>query len=269
MLTRGALAQDASPRGNSVQKSPHDNALDSLVSANRTVRQEAVRQLDTERFQLIRQLSAILDSTNADAVRADAAIVLGEYRVAQAVPYLVHHFELDDVYPRLMGGASHMSREMMAEASLPVSSALYQIGLPAIPALLDRIVETDDTNITAKCVLVCWKIEGRDLTQHRLQELKELAADHKKNERIQSAMDILKNVDARINTAGAPELLYTVAEEDHADMRDFIVEGCVGRQGHEMTQLQLERLLEKETDPIKKARIQSALDTLEKSNPVK
>jgi hypothetical protein len=134
---------------------------------------------------------------------------------------------------------------------------------------MDRIVETDATNITAKCVLLCYRIEGRDLTQRKLQELAELATDDKKKKRIQSALDVLKKVSAYGFEAGGPELLYRVGDMDHADDRDFVVGECKSELGLETTKMRLHRLLEKETDPTKKARIQSALDHVEKSNRTK
>ncbi|MGD1085514.1 MAG: hypothetical protein ABSA47_12310 [Verrucomicrobiota bacterium] len=242
-------------------------ALDALVSTNRSERLNAVRALNTPRVQLAARLMAILNSTNSDAVKVDAVIVAGQEHIDQAIPWLVRHFNLDDVYPRQMSymGSLRGIGEALLESE-SVSGALWKIGLPAIPALLDRIAETDETNITAKCVLVCYRIEGRDLTQFRLQQFADLATDQKTRDRIQSAIGILKNLSARsIGTTGVPEWLDDVAEENNPD---FIVSTCASVQGCEMTLFQLQRLLEKETDPNRKARIQSALDYLQESSPL-
>jgi hypothetical protein len=145
-----------------------------------------------------------------------------------------------------------------------------QIGSHAIPVLLDRIAETDETNIIAKCVRVCYRIEGRELTQVRLQELREIATDPKKKDRIQTAIGILTGLDPfEIGVGGAPDLLYRVAESLPPTLPESIIENCVAMQGREMTQFRLQRLLEKETDATRKARIQSALDFLEMSQPAK
>jgi hypothetical protein len=219
---------------------------------------------------MVAKLLPILESTNSTEVKLDAVIVLGQYRAKEAVPFLVQHLEWDEQYPAPMSGSlrSGTSEQFLARGDM-VGDALWSIGSTAVPALMDRIVETDATNITAKCVLLCYRIEGRDLTQRKLQELAELATDDKKKKRIQSALDVLKKVSAYGFEAGGPELLYRVGDMDHADDRDFVVGECKSELGLETTKMRLHRLLEKETDPTKKARIQSALDHVEKSNRTK
>jgi hypothetical protein len=242
-----------------------DFALESLGSTNRSVRLNAARELNIARMDLANKLARILNSTDSDSVKVDAVIVAGRERIDQVVPYLVGHFELDDVYPRRTRGSTRTSAEEKLESDLVVSGALWQIGLPAIPALLDRIAETDETNILAKCVLVCYRIEGRELTDFRLLHFADMAADPIKKGRIQSAIHILKGLSARdIGTPGFPELLNGVSDSDPGPMTDFLISTCESIQGHEMTEFQLRALLVKETDPTKRSRIQSALDFLQK-----
>ena len=66
--------------------------------------------------------------------------------------------------------------------------------MPAVPALLDKITQTDDTNIIRKCVSICQAIEGSEVTQFRLRGLLDKETDPKIKARIQSALDALKKL---------------------------------------------------------------------------
>ena len=141
------------------------------------------------------KLMAILDSNNSDKAKVDAAIVLGEYRATEAVPVLLRHLELDEVS---RGGFfnGRIREEELEEKSAPVTIALEKIGMPAIPALLNKITQTDDAKIAEKCVSICQTIEGQEVTQFRLQGLLQKETDQKKKGRIQSALEALKNLKA-------------------------------------------------------------------------
>jgi hypothetical protein len=169
---------------------PQDKAVESLVSSNRGERLSGVRALYDQRRQLVKKLIGILDSTNSAAIKVDTVIVLGEYRASEAVPTLISHFDWDDV----VHGAiftSVTTTEEVDEMVMPVSVALSKIGLPAIPRLLEKISETDDTNIVKKCVWTCASIEGVEATQIRLLDLLERQTDKNGKAGIQSALDAL------------------------------------------------------------------------------
>jgi hypothetical protein len=169
---------------------PQEQALESIISTNRDIRLRAATRLDDQRRQLVKQLIVILNSTNADSVKLEAVVVLGEYRAVEAIPILVQHFEWDDASPR--GGIHALWREEVEDTGYPVDEALDNIGMPAIPALLDKITETDDAEIVGKCVTICQHIEGLEVTRFRLQALLDKETDLKKKERIQSALEALK-----------------------------------------------------------------------------
>jgi len=240
----------------------HETALASLGSTNRDVRVSAVDAFRVERTRMATRLLDIINGTNSDAAKVDAVIVVGQNRLIEAVPSLVKHLELDDVYPRLGGGDSFTPRALSLESGPRVSDALMRIGEPAIPSLLDRIAESDDTNAIARCVQVCYRIEGRDMTQLRLQLLKSLATDQQMRGRIGSAITFLAGINPSEDLAGIPDELPLVAEESQARNVNFIVSECAVVQGRVLTELRLEALLAKETDPARRARIQSALDLL-------
>lgn len=175
-----------------------------LISTNADERFDAAVSLDRqqrslpeeERKQLVQKLMDILDSTNSDEVKVYAVVVLGEYRASEAVPDLVHHLEWDEKGAFGSGGPSLWAPGVREEEELtcPVSSALMNIGLPAIPALLNRITETDDSTTMDRYLRLCRAIEGAEVTQFRLQGLLERASDQNLKDRIQSALDTLKAI---------------------------------------------------------------------------
>ncbi len=72
-----------------------------------------------------------------------------------------------------------------------MTEGLFNIGTPAIPALLDRITQTDDQDLVGRYVTICKRIEGREVTHFRLQGLLEKEKDPQNRKRIESALDIL------------------------------------------------------------------------------
>lgn len=188
-----AYCQDAPP-----PRGVNTALVDSLTSTNREVRRDAAVNLDRERMQLVEELVAILNGTNSAKVKVDAAIVLGEYRAPEAVPTLVQHLDWDDA---ARGGYFNglVHREEVEEKTAPVTAALKKIGQPAIPALLTKIVGTDEAHIAEKCLKIIRDIEGGDVTQYRLQGLFAKETDEKKKARLESALEALRKLEAEDN----------------------------------------------------------------------
>jgi hypothetical protein len=178
----------------SFQNMSQVQALGYLNSTDRGVRLQSAIQLDLQRSLLIQKLIDVLKSTNSADVKAEAVIVLGEYRATEAVPILVKNIEWDDLMRINSPPSGHMVREDMEELTGPVSGALLKIGSPAVQVLVDRIAETDDTNVAAKCVRICYSIEGLEIVQFRLQSLLAKQTDQKRKGRIQSALEVLHNL---------------------------------------------------------------------------
>jgi hypothetical protein len=192
---------------------PQEDALKDIVSTNAQVRLVAAIQLDQRRAHLIRKLLAVLDSPIPDERKMDAALILSYCQVKEAIPFLVNHLEWQGhiitdhaAYEAYLDGLNwHRSGATSAFAvgehnvgldvtEVPVSTALTFMGVCAIPALLDKIIQTDDQRIIGSCVIICKDIEGPEVTQFRLQGLLQNEVDAKKKERIQSALDVLKNL---------------------------------------------------------------------------
>jgi len=184
---------------NSVPPLSPEQALESLVSSNQNARLNGAVSLDAQRpqlseerqKQLVGKLMDILNSTNPDEVKVYAVVVLGQYKASEAVPLLMQHFEWDTAGQGrgLNGGPNRIEHEALV---LPVTQALVSIGLPAIPFLANTIAVTDDTWVRDKCIRVCLRIEGRELTQFRFRRLLEKESDLKRKGRIQSALEALE-----------------------------------------------------------------------------
>jgi hypothetical protein len=174
-------------------ESNQETALQAIVSTNGETRMQAAIQLDRERERLIQRLISVLNSTNRDVEKIESVIVLGEYRAEEAVPILVEHFEWDDA---AHGGftSGPMPREAIERKLMPVSFALKKIGMPAIPALLNNILKTEDSKITKKCVVCCCLIEGIDITRKRLEDRIKSEMNQDNKLKIESALKILNSL---------------------------------------------------------------------------
>jgi HEAT repeat protein len=203
LLLLGLSLNEIYSQGTSAEQQPKwgqspDKALDSLVSTtNRDDRFWATWSLHRNREDMVGKLIKILNGSYSDNVKMDAVVVLGDYRASEAIPFLVQYLEWDDFPHEKVSKAVIFARipdKVIDALNTPVSAALGKIGMPAIPALLDKIIQTDDIKITEKCVSICQTIEGKEVTQFRLQGLLDKETDQKKKERIQSAMEALKNL---------------------------------------------------------------------------
>jgi hypothetical protein len=169
------------------------NLMSRLASTNRKEGLGAAVELGMARRGLIEKLLTIVKDTNSINQKLPAIVVLGEYRESQAAPILAEHLEWDDSVSGEITGFARPTIEKLSLECCPVTTALEQIGQPSIAPLLERIKQTDDAKITAKCILVCKQIEGIEITRFRLREQLEREADPKKKGRIESALKTLKN----------------------------------------------------------------------------
>jgi hypothetical protein len=198
-LSNQSRSQNSRAEKTVVPEISQTEAFESLISTNST-RLTAAWFLDNQRREFIGKLMAILNGNSSDDLKKYVVIVLGEYRASEAVPFIVEHLEWDDL-PANQGISIDglMTSEFVESAIMPMRGALKNIGIPSIPLLLNKVVETDSTNETVKCVSVCRAIEGPEVTQFRLQGLLEKSTDLKRKHRIQLALKTLKDLDKRIH----------------------------------------------------------------------
>lgn len=150
-------------------------------------RAEAVKALCQARQAVISALLPIMDGDSSADAKRDVAKVLGEYRAVEAVDTLVRNLELE-LQPRILKG-------LVKDADVyPISRALSKIGKPAIPALLARIAETDDTALIERCAQICVEIEGREVAELVMNRHAEKVPTSEAKQRLKQALDTIQKV---------------------------------------------------------------------------
>jgi hypothetical protein len=192
-LLEMAHSQDASVPKLAVEQKSKLEDLAALIMTN-SDRTKIASLLYEERRASVKTLMAILDGTNSDDVKMRAVVALGEYRISEGVPFIVAHLDWDDRFAMqgIRGNGMELS-EVASPAFQPMTEALQEIGFPAVGALLGRIAEPENAkeNTITRCLWLCRRIEGEEVTQFRLQRLLDSTKDQKKRERVQVAVDIM------------------------------------------------------------------------------
>ncbi len=158
--------------------------IEALKTGESKQRAEAIEALCQNRQTVISALLAVMDGDSSADTKRDAAKVLGEYRAVEAVATLVRNLELDN-QPRILKGL------IKDEDLRPISRALSKIGKPAIPALLARIKETDDSALIERCAKICLEIEGREVAELVINRHSEKANAEEK-QRLKQALDAVQ-----------------------------------------------------------------------------
>jgi HEAT repeat protein len=128
----------AAPALQPKQEKPMTGPNDLLSEQSRT-RDQAVDNVLKGRKSVIEQLVPLIDPANAkkysDQTRSAAAYLLGELRAVEAVPVLSKALA-DSPGPKVI---TDMSRY-----DAPVWTALFKIGRPAVPAMIENVETSDD-----------------------------------------------------------------------------------------------------------------------------
>lgn len=215
LLSQSLYAQAGTVAQPANNAAAQEKILEDIVSTNAQVRLDAAVRIETQREQMLDNLAVILKMPIPDDQKMDAAIILGLNRSYGAIPYLVNHLEWQNnlmadraAWTAYMGNVDRPPRTNyivpLAESTVeemlrvrPVSGPLSHMGAKAIPALLDKISQSDNELIIGECDNICVQIEGdgivaAEVTQLRLQDRLQKETDPKKKERFQTALDILK-----------------------------------------------------------------------------
>jgi hypothetical protein len=179
------------PTDESLETRSGAKSLEAWASSDSPHRGSQMRKLLEQRREFIGKLMEIVDGSSSNAVRRDAAFLLGAFRAVEAIPVLIKNLDLDDSGSNVR--FSH-DKELGDRNSLPVSSALQKIGAPAVSALMSKILEVDDAKTVGKCVVICKSIEGREVSKFRLQSMLDREIDPKRKERLGSALRILNDL---------------------------------------------------------------------------
>lgn len=114
------------------------SSVDELVAADRVTVNRAVDAILEERKALIEKLIQLAGPANAqrynDQTRSAACYLLGELRAIEAVPMLARMLE-DPLDERPVLDVDRFD--------MPVGTALFKIGRPAVPALIENVTKSD------------------------------------------------------------------------------------------------------------------------------
>jgi hypothetical protein len=141
-----------------------------------------------QRDEIIKELLTIFnDPKSADSVRAFAAYRLGVLRAAEAAESLAGRI----TFKLIVAGSLHVQESPWWND--PAASALIAIGVPAIPAVIQNLAESNDEAIRSKSRQVLIGIEGgdKDITALRLQKALNAEKNVPKRERLQKALEEL------------------------------------------------------------------------------
>jgi hypothetical protein len=174
---------------NSELEDPH-RSLASLVSTNLNKRTAGLVELAHERDYIVLKLMEVLHGTHSDEVKRHAVAALGYYRAKEAAPWLVEHLDMDNKFP-VAGFRRHVPPVVDA-LKAPVSTALCAIGTPALPALGEKIAQTDDKAIQHACVGIWLGILDIEAAKPRLEYVLQMEKDPARKARIQSALEQLE-----------------------------------------------------------------------------
>jgi hypothetical protein len=165
------------------------------TNTDNIVMENAAYTLANDRQAVISQTMYLLTAAGSSSDRkGNAAIVLGEYRAKEAAAFLAMHFaELD---------ASNTARGFYVSGSTMgisgedrhnrAAAALKKIGVASIPPLLSRVADSDDAELTRKCLTICTAIEEPEIIGFRVQRLIEKETDSKRKARLEAALQTLK-----------------------------------------------------------------------------
>jgi hypothetical protein len=145
----------------------------------------AARTTHQREHLITKLLNFYRDGRTSDDQKCAAAFYLGELRASDAANDLGANIALNLSHPSNFGGAFGPW----------IPDALFEIGTPAIPALIKNLQESDDTKVRELSLEVLDAIEGdKDVVQLRLQKALDAQSDATKKARLQAAIKSLPEI---------------------------------------------------------------------------
>jgi hypothetical protein len=130
--------------------------LQRLTSSDQVVREEALKEVTEDRAALIEGLMAVLEEGKAsNEVKADCLRLLGRLRAKEAANLIAFQYLLFTLPRR------QPSVEERLEDTVPGMTALREIGLPAVPALVSNIRLNPDQEVQKRSVHALYGIVGK------------------------------------------------------------------------------------------------------------
>jgi len=174
-----------------------DDKLRRLQGPEPAGRYAAYEELVQERKDLIRELMAMAEGSTDPGLhgsRALAIVTLGEYRAAEAVPFLTQHLDF-------LPAGSVAEERKPTQYYYPSVWALCQIGHPAFARMLQLIETSADPERRHLAAWVLFDVEGRSNSVSRLLE----RAAQRGGEAAASLRDAARYLETYVQTYHAPQ----------------------------------------------------------------
>jgi hypothetical protein len=175
------------------QSAPAEPAATRLLSQDGAVIHEAKTELLAARAKLIADLSAIIrDHENQLWRRASvhaAILILGEMRAPEAAEVLASYI----AFPQQLPPAGRRPVVISAGSTThwPAAEALIKIGMPCVPALLDKLAQTDNTDEGEACLAVLHALRERDSVWELLEKAIARETDAGRRFRLEAGLALL------------------------------------------------------------------------------
>jgi hypothetical protein len=175
------------------QAVPQEPAATRLLSQEGTVRQEAKSELLAARAKLITDLSGIIRDHDNQLFRTasvkSAMLILGEMRAPEAAEVLASYI----AFPQKLPPAGRRVVVMRGGSAThwPAAEALIKIGAPCVPAVVDKLAHTDNSDEGEACLAVLHALRERDSVSEALGKAIAQERDTKRRFRLEAGLRLL------------------------------------------------------------------------------
>jgi hypothetical protein len=173
---------------------------------------EAKTELLAARAKLIADLSAIIRDHENQRQRTasvrSAMFILGEMRAPEAAEVLASYIGFPQQLPS--DGQRHVVVTRGGSGrSWPAAEALIKIGMPCVPAVLDKLAQTDSTYDGEACLAVLDALRQRDSVSEVLEKAIARQRDAGRRFRLEAGLELLSGGEVTPLSDLAPELFRT------------------------------------------------------------
>lgn len=175
----------AMPAEKPTQKKGMKEILAGLSNTDAEEAEQVSSQLSVERAELEAQLIRQLNSPKPKQQQVVIAYLLGLYRMDNAVRPLTRVITLE-TEPKL-------HRRLPAITRHPAAQALLRIGMPSIPAVMERLETTEDAQVVELGTWVIDRILGRELGEMAIKHAIDKQTDRDKRKRLEEALAFFKD----------------------------------------------------------------------------
>jgi hypothetical protein len=175
------------------EKPSEHSAAERLLSQEGGQLEEAQSELLAARAKLIADLSGIIrdheNQRHRTAAVHSAMFILGEMRAPEAAEVLAEYIGFPQVLPP--GRGILVIPGGMGRRWRPAAEALIKIGAPCVPAVVDKLAHTDNSDEGEACLAVLDALRKRDSVSQVLEKAIARERDAKRRSRLEAGLSLL------------------------------------------------------------------------------